>query len=381
MAVQFATNPLVDELLQPEDIHEEYKQSLTGLVPFAIVAILLTIGHALNLYFSVFQNDSLAMFALLHLLLTAAAYFYAKAQSKAGGDPRFAYLLLVMSLVLGPLGSLGSLASALLVGFYSRAALTFSEWFLALFPQRNVPKVEQMYDDILLGRDENGKKYSVQSFLDVMVVGSDVQKRTALSRMTAAFRPDFAPAFRRALQDSSPTVRVHAATAISKIENMFYDRLVKLQTLVEHYPKRPEVKRALALHYDDYAFTGLLDPYRESQNRERARTVYLEYLSQNPSDTLARQNIGRLLVRSGKAREAANWFKTCIDEGHVNDAIKLWYFECLFNAGDYQHLRDAVFTLPLNVALLEHEKPDLAEALLLWSQGRRNSGQTSHQVA
>jgi tetratricopeptide (TPR) repeat protein len=382
MAVQFATNPLVDELLQPEDIHEEYKQSLLGLPLFVIVALLLTVFHGLNLYYSVFVNDSLGMFALIHLLLSVGTYFFAKAQDKADGDPRFAYLLLVMALVLGPLGALGTLATALLVGFYSRVSLSFKEWFATLFPDRKVPKLEQMYDDIILGRDENGKSYSVQSFTDVMTVGSDVQKRTALSRMTAAFRPDFSPAFKLALQDTSPTVRVHAATAITKIENMFYDRLVKLQTLSEHYPKRAEVKRALALHYDDYAFTGLLDPYRESQNRERAHAVYLEYLAQNPSDTLVRQNIGRLLVRSGKVREAADWFKACIDEGHVTDAIKLWYFECLFNAGEFQRLRDAVFTLPLNVAVLEKDKPELAEALLLWSQGRRNTtGQSTSHVA
>ena len=370
MAVTFATNPLVDELLKPEDIHEEYRQPLTGIFLFLLVAAMLTLAHALNIYFFVLHAPNLGLFLLVHLVLTAMAFFYAKSQDREGHDPRFGYLITVMALVLGPLGAFGTLCSALLVSVFTRFSLDFKSWFASIFPRRNIPKVEQLYDDIILGRDEHGKNYSVQSFSDVLSVGSDVQKRIALGRMTAAFRPDFAPAFKIALQDNSPTVRVQAATSITKIENMFYDRLVKLQTLAEHYPKRPEIKKALALHYDDYAFTGLLDPYREQQNRERARAIYLEYLAQEPSDILVRQNIGRLLVRSGKPREAADWFKACIDSGQVNDTIRFWYFECLFDAKDYSRLRDAVFTLPVNLAAFEEEKPALADTIRLWQQER-----------
>ncbi len=371
--MKFNTNPLVDQLLEREDIHDLRHQSAIGIVPFLLVSLVVGLAHAANLYFTAIRGEYLLLFVLLHAGLTFVSYLYAKVVQTGGGDARLPYLMTVMGVAIGPFGVFGSFLSAVLMLFYSRGALPFREWFASIFPDRDVPRVEQMYDDIILGRDEQGKDYSVMPFLDVMGVGSTEQKRTALGRMTAAFRPTFAPAFRSALRDDRSTIRVQAATSIAKIENAFYDRLVKLQTLVEHFPKRPEVKKALALHYDDYAFTGLLDPYREAQNRERARAVYLEYLAQVPGDVEVRQNIGRLLVRGGKAQEAADWFKATLDDGYVTDSIKLWYFECLFNAGQYIKLRDAVFTLPVNRQLMEAEKPELAEAIALWGQTRRPS--------
>lgn len=376
--MKFHSNPLVDQLLEREDIHDLRRQSAVGILPFLIVSLILGLAHAANLFFVAIRGEYSLLFLIIHAGLTFISYLYAKVVQSGGGDARLPYLMTIMGVASGPFGVFGTFVCAVLMLFYSRSATSFHEWFLSLFPDRDVPRVEQMYDDIILGRDEQGKDYTVMPFLDVMSVGSTEQKRTALGRMTADFRSTFAPAFRLALRDDRSTIRVQAATSIAKIENAFYDRLVKLQTLVEHFPKRPEVKKALALHYDDYAFTGLLDPYREAQNRERARAVYLEYLSQVPGDVEVRQNIGRLLVRAGKAQEAADWFKASLDDGYVTDSIKLWYFECLFNSAQYTKLRDAVFTLPVNRQLVESEKPQLAEAITLWAQTRR---QTATQAA
>ncbi len=361
----------VQELLAPPDIHELYHQSIVGLPVFMVVSLVLSVAHGLNLFWLIAKGQSAFLFVIIHAVLLFITYLYAKAQKIAGVDTRYAYLLLVMSAVVGVIGSLGAFLSALLSIFFYRFALPFKEWFYSIFPFRDSTLSEQINDDLVLGRDENPKNYSVMPFLDVMAVGSEKQKRVALARMTTMFDPIFAPALKKALEDHSNTIRVQAATAINKIEGTFHDHLVTLQALVKKHPRNAVAKKALADHYDAYAFTGLLDPYREVQNRERAREHYIEYLALQPNDADARLKVGRLLVRAGLYTEGADWFKSSMDQGYNSTNMKIWYLECLYNSGQYARLRDAVMHTPVDLNALQNEQPALAEAIFLWSGGRR----------
>lgn len=361
----------VEELLAPPDIHDSSRESIVGLPIFMVVSLVLSVGHALNLFWLIAKGNGAFLFIIIHAVLLFITYLYAKAQKMAGGDTRYAYLLFVMSAVVGVIGSLGAFLSALLSIFFYRLALPFKEWFYSIFPFRDSTLPEQINDDLVLGRDENAKNYSVMPFLDVMAVGSEKQKRVALARMTTMFDPIFAPAFKKALEDPSNTIRVQAATAINKIEGIFHDHLVTLQALVKKHPRNAVVKKALADHYDAYAFTGLLDPYREVQNRERAREHYVEYLALQPNDADARLKVGRLLVRGGHYTEGADWLKSSMDQGFSNHNMKVWYLECLYHSGQYARLRDAVMNTPMDLNTLQAEQPALAEAINLWSGGRR----------
>lgn len=369
--MQLAHFQPVEELLTPPDIHEVNRESIVGLPIFMVVSLVLSFFHGLNLFWLVNETVGVFMFLLIHAVLLFVTYIYAKAQKMAGADTRYAYLLLVMSAVVGVMGSLGAFLSALLTIFFQRVALPFKEWFYSIFPFRDPELPQQLHEDLVLGRDENPKNYSVMPFLDVMAVGSEKQKRVALARMTTMFSPIFAPAFKKALQDPSNTIRVQAATAITKIENIFHDHLMTLQDLNKKYPRNAVVKKSLADHYDAYAFTGLLDAYREKQNREQALEHYKEYLGMQPNDVDVRLKVGRLLMRSGKHKEAADWFKSSLDEGFNSVSMKTWYLECLFNVGDYKRLRDAVMHTPLDLNAMEKDQPALVEAIRLWSEGKR----------
>ena len=110
-----------------------------------------------------------------------------------------------------------------------------------------------------------------------------------LSRMTERFDASFSPAFNKALNDRSNTIRVQAATAVAKIEKQFMNRLMRITEAAELYPNDIEIKLVMAEHYDDYAFTGILDNERERINRRRALKHYQEYLKECP-DKLSRSN-------------------------------------------------------------------------------------------
>ncbi len=164
--------------------------------------------------------------------------------------------------------------------------------------------------------------------------------------MTSNFQPSFAPAFKKALNDPSNTIRVQAASAITKIENTFMDRLMKLTRVKEQFPKEPVVVKALAEHYDDYAYTGLLDGDRELANRRKALEYYQEYLNLEPRDLEVRTQIGRILMRNKDYNRACEWFKNCIDLGFVSQSISEWYSEALFASSRFEELRRFALTAP-----------------------------------
>jgi tetratricopeptide (TPR) repeat protein len=222
----------------------------------------------------------------------------------------------------------------------------------------------------MIGRDESSKTYSVIPFLDVLSFGNETQKRQALAKMTSHFHPNFAPAFKKALSDDSNTIRVQAATAITKIENQFTERLMKLAKVKEQYEREPVVVLALAEHYDNYAYTGLLDADREQANRQRAFEHYQEYLELDPQSLDVRTRVGRILMRNKEFDKACEWFRKCADLGYVSEAIFQWYSEALFECGRYDELRRLTASShqhPATQTAAAVQPFAVKEALGLWS--------------
>ena len=156
--------------------------------------------------------------------------------SRAGLDTRFARLAFVATAVMSVVGSIGTLFTLILSVFYLRFRTSFEEWYQSIFPRPELSGPEQIAEEIEIGRDEHPVDYTVMSFMDVMEIGSEQQKRDALSKMTASFSPVFSKSFKRALSDDSSAIRVQAATAITRIENKFHDRLLKIENLYRDHP-------------------------------------------------------------------------------------------------------------------------------------------------
>ena len=205
-------------------------------------------------------------------------------------------------------------------------------------------------------------------FADVMRLGSENQKRRALAKMTSRFSPRFAPAFKIALNDSNNTIRVQAATAIAKIERDFGTKLDRIEMARAKEPKNPFLIMALAKFYDDYAFTGVLDPELEQLNRERAVNTYKTYLQHDPNSSDAWTAIGRLMFRNKQWEEAADWFRHALDRGWKSETMVLWYFECLFRLGQFRELRRAL--LEYGRTIINHEElpTNVRNAVSLWMQ-------------
>ncbi len=372
MNTRNAVATTVDEYLLPPDIHQGRYQPLNGLPLVLIFGVVLTFGHALNTYLLLWQETPVILNLLIHLLLVGIAGLLVYLLAKAGLDTRLSMLMFITTSVMGAIGAAGTLLCAIRAAFYIRYRHDFEEWYSSIFPRGVNTLPEDIVEKLELGHDENPLEYSVIPFMDVMEIGNEAQKREALSRMSANFYPRFAPAFKRALVDDHSSIRIQAATAITRIENTFHEKLLRIIQLHRELPKNPIIKKGLAEHYDNYAFTGLLDEDRENINREKAREKYLEYLQMRPDDMDVRLKVGRLLIRAKRYDEAANWFKHSLDEGYATDALKIWYMECLFMTGRYDELRAAASTFRIDLTNYKDIQPEMVESIHLWAQAGAN---------
>jgi len=360
-------NKTIDDFFAEADVHDLKRERNGGFIT-CVVAFVLFVVESLLVYWAVNANLPVGFVLLLHGVVVVALYIYSRMVMRRGGENRFALLLLLTTATTGPYGAAGVMLTILLYFLFVRKSQSFEEWYASIFPAMVQSHSQKIYDDLMVGRDESSKNYSVIPFLDVLSFGSELQKRQALAKMTSNFHPNFSPAFRKAMNDESNTIRVQAATATTKIENAFMERLMKLVKLKERFDQEPVVVLALAEHYDNYAYTGLLDADREQANRKRALEHYNEYLEIEPQNLDVRTRIGRILMREKEYEKACSWFKQCMDLGYNSESISQWYSEALFNCGRYEDLRRFSLTYKPTLQASAAAQPlPVKEALALWS--------------
>ncbi len=358
----------LDQYLKAPDIHEEKRAGHIGAGLALVASFIATVLHAINTYLMFWEPGFPAIVCvLLHVVISGIILLMATALHKMGRDARFMLQLGIVCMALGIYGAGGTFFSILMHFWHTRISHTFAEWFATIFPVQIRTKPEVVYEDIIYGRDQNPKNYSVIPFLDVMSIGSETQKRRAISRMTEYFEPQFAPAYHKALHDPSNAIRVQAATAVSKIENQFLEESLMIAGLIKKHPKDAVLRLAYAEHYDDYAFTGILDEEREQSNRQKALENYRLYLDAKPGDLHARVKLGRLLLRMGQYSEAADWFRQCIDGGYQSDALIIWYVEALYNSGKFSELRKQARLFQVTAQQYQETNPELVESIRFWA--------------
>jgi tetratricopeptide (TPR) repeat protein len=309
-------------------------RQLVPAVPALVAEIALLdrlIGRAIDL----------AEWALFHAVVSLTLLLWAKWVGRRIRRNQLAWYLFVATAGLGPIGPFAALATGVLLIAFHRDWYDFQAWYSSLFPAETRSRVKDLYES-LLRRQRQKTGTAVESFADILSGGDAVKKRLVIGLLTRHFRPGFAPALKQALSDADASVRTQAATAVASIEGRFLARAQILSRKARERPKSFGRRQRLARHYDEYAFTGLLDPERERDNRIRALESYEEALKVRPREPGLWLAIGRLLVRERRYDAAASWFTVAEARGLLNADMVLWYLEALFRTGRYDKLRAAV---------------------------------------
>ncbi|WP_417519549.1 tetratricopeptide repeat protein [Minwuia sp.] len=302
----------------------------------------------------------------LHVAVCSAVALAAWHLKPNGGRSRFLALLALTLVFLGPFGPLGTMLAMLLHMFFRRRATPFDEWYQSLFPEEIDEPSRRLYEMLMRGLADSASQENVTSFTDVLQYGSIEQKRAVISLLSRDFRPEFAPALQSALSDANPAVRVQAATAAANIEGDFLERAIDLETAARKAPSSAETQFLVARHFDDYAFSGILDGDRQAENRRKAETFYRKTVELDPEHEDAALRVGRLLVRQGRLEEAEKWFEAGFTNGFVGPAQLSWYLEAAYRLGNYDKLRYAV--AGFGEEILEHPSTSerLRDVVRLW---------------
>lgn len=277
-----------------------------------------------------------------HLAVVGLAGLVAWHYRPNGARSRFLVLLAIATLFFGALGSLGTLLAMALHVRFRRNATPFEGWYASLFPESDDAPSLRLYQMLTRGLADTAQQDDVTSFTDVLQYGSIEQKRSVISLLTRDFRPEFAPALQSALADPNSAVRVQAATAAASIENDFLERAIVLEKAAAKRPDDAAAQMSVARHFDNYAFSGILDHERQLENRRKAEAGYRRALSIDPGLADAVLGVGRLLIRTGRLDEAIAWFEDCFRAGEIRPSEMAWYLEAVYRSGDFARLRRAV---------------------------------------
>lgn len=250
---------------------------------------------------------------------------------------RYALTLWLAVAFCGPLGAAGVLLSMALERYHRRHALSVTEWHEMLFPTTIVDEQAELWRRIGQRASDRPQDQPVTPFLDVLAFGSVPQRQAVVAIIAQQFRPAFAPALKAALRDEHNVVRVQAATAIARLEQEFLERTFELEANVKAQPDDANAVLALAVHYDDQAFNGLLDLTREEECRDKATRGYEQFLAMRPGDEGAELRLARLQMRRARPAEAEPRFRQLVNAGHRG--ARLWLMESLFAQGRFTDLR------------------------------------------
>jgi tetratricopeptide (TPR) repeat protein len=333
-----------------------YPSFLVGAVTVFAAECIIVEGLLLHRILPMYAVGAHAMLLLLLVLMLHA-------QKKQGKDLRPGLMLFAYTLGLGPLGPIAAFLTAFLTWIYSKHTKPFDEWYRALFP-------DEIGDDNRLIADlipqESAQQDSIVPLIDILAFGSHAQKQALLVMVTNNFKPAFAAVLKTAINDADNSIRVQGATAIAKIENKFMARAFELSSSMENSPKDFSILKAMAKHYDDYGYMGLLDADREKECRDKAVACYRQYLELNPEDKEALFAIGRILVRGGKYEDALKWFDSIRAEDSSIESDP-WYIECLFHCHRFETLRRLINKNWMRIQENANLPVEILDALRLWA--------------
>jgi len=339
-------------------------------LPF-LFATLFTLGSDGYLIHLILQRQLTLWLALpLHLLactLPAAMVPFCRRREK---DCRLLYLASLTTLALGPVGALGSLYSGLTYVIQRRTATPFYEWYETILPDQTTTPQERLMERLRAwGQETESLHREPVPFNEVLTSGSRRDKQAAIALMARQFNPAFAPAFRQALHDPDNAVRVQTASAITRIEDQYHRRGMELEKQLAMGEGDIEILRKLAQHYDEHASAGLADADTLAEHRRKAEHLYEEIVQRAPDDVDSLWALGRLYVRCGRIREAAERFEQAlaVNDSHIDPRWRVWYWECLFSLGRYQDLREEVRAHYHDVPRSVDFPPALLDSIELWS--------------
>lgn len=302
----------------------------------------------------------LSAFLACHALVTGGLAGWAWRRFRTEGDLRTPLLALIATGAGFAPGAVGVVLALIVERAGGNGGSRFDDWYFALFPESHRGHASEVADDVAAGGTRPEAR--VESFIDLVRVGTPEQKAALIALLARRFEPRFAPALRAALADTDSSTRVQAATAVARIEDGFVRSWMRHERAAKAKPRDSERARTLAVLLDDYAFLGLMDELREREVCAKALDALERARELAPDDPDLGHRHGRLLLRMGHLDAAAKVLEPIARQGSGDPELLGWYLEILFRTARYDECRRTAAAIEAH-----HRAPSrLSGALEMW---------------
>ena len=293
------------------------------------------------------QNILLWHVLLSCVLLIATGYEYRK--NRNGDSDSLGGLISIIFLLSAVLGVFGACISFLI------SVVTF----IFIRQERNN---QWLYDAV---KDSNGERRqanilelkeegiiaakNIVALQDVMTFGSLSEKRAAISLMANHYIPEFAKVLRVAVIDKENSVRVHAATVITDIDQTYLAKIMALENKLfgaEMILKDElDISIKLLQAYYDYAKSEICSKATQQVYYEKALKLYdkrvaKKEVKQSEALTTLVCEISISLHQWGRAEIESNYYLT-----HYAHEVSPRFFLLLCELYFYQHQYDKITAL------------------------------------
>lgn len=332
----------------------------------------------LNLLF--FQKASFLLFFIAHFSMSLASIFWGYRSLEYSSEYGWILFLGLLQGAFGPIGSGG----IFLIFFLRKQFLTddphLKSFMDFLFREPQHSFAHHTWEKVRANAaDEQEQKVDMICLRDRMRFGDEDQKRAVLTLIGNTFSPFYARLLKYSLRDPNSSVRIHAATILTKISRKFQDQVTQAIRDYEASPEDTELLLKVAESYDSYAYSETVESVREQRLFDRAQEFYEKYLQKVPHDKKTLVKYGRLLLRKGNKKESYRIFKKVfLDTNQLPLESLSWFMELCYDLEYFQEIRDLMESLENAEEAKTFLPLPMQESFALWQQSQDLSKEVSH---
>jgi len=200
------------------------RNSLAGVGALVVmasdIAVSLVTGIASLLVVALVVSDNIGIgeAVILHFGVLAVPLLFLVYSMLRGRDLTVATLLLVGTLVAGPIGAVGSLAVAVAWWFRRPDSVRLREWYDSIAGVVVRADAGRIHDDVTSGRLAADPAASVDRLALVLSGASVAEQQRVVGVIGRQYHGDLRQLLRRALRNRNPMIRAQAAAVASRLD-------------------------------------------------------------------------------------------------------------------------------------------------------------------
>ena len=283
-----------------------YGEVTMGLVTLAAETL---IGLA-----ALWDNIAIGWLLIGHLAVVAGLGLWLRRRLARGDEVSGALLLILVTLVAGPIGAVGALLALPIIHRHHGQSPMLDAWYERISMSVAVDPEAKLAESVLSGRTLEVAAPPPARLVGIMQRGSLIERQKALGLIARKFDPAYSLALQAALKSPEPVVRVQAAAVAARVRGALKADVRAMLAAIADTERDAGRAAETAARLEGCAASGLLDEgdrVRAQAAVARLRSAAARLTAEAPSGGVARlpkslaaaREAERALLAAGRYRD------------------------------------------------------------------------------